>query len=121
MSFDLKQEFESASVKHLLFKSKLRSFLYGSGTSEGPIRDPQACNFGHWITERALPEFGHLPETRELDRAHIRIHHVANRLMDLHQAGHKEEAIAGLSEINDLADHITKLLRTIEQKLRADQ
>ncbi|RPD50296.1 hypothetical protein DNI29_05735 [Hymenobacter sediminis] len=119
MNHDLKQDFESASVKHLLFKSKLRSFLYGNGTSEGPIRDPQACIFGQWITNRALTDYGHLPESRELDRVHTQIHLEANRLMDLHQSGHQEEAIAGLSEINKMANRITELLRTMEEKLRA--
>lgn len=121
MTNDLKQDFESALVKHLLFKSKLRSFLYGSGTSEAPIRDPQACSFGQWITDKALPDYGHLPETRELDRVHVRMHQVANRLMDLHQNGQKEEAITGLAEMSTIADHITNLLRTMEQKLRGSR
>ncbi|UYZ63285.1 CZB domain-containing protein [Hymenobacter weizhouensis] len=119
MSDDLKQDFDAASVKHLLFKSKLRSYLFGSGTSEAPIRDPQACSFGHWIAERALRTYGHLPESQQLDRLHIRIHEVANRLMDLHQRGRPDEAVAGLAEVNQLADQITHLLRTMQEKLRA--
>ncbi|MBX0290793.1 CZB domain-containing protein [Hymenobacter sp. HSC-4F20] len=121
MTDSLKQDFDSALVKHLLFKSKLRSFLYGNGTSQAPIRDPLACSFGQWIATQVLPQYGHLPESRELDRLHIRIHQIANRLMDLHQRGQQEEAIAGLAEINVLADHITVLMRTLEEKLRAGQ
>lgn len=119
MHNELKQEFDSVLVKHLLFKSKLRSFLYGSGTSQGPIRDPQACSFGQWITERALQTYRHLPESQELDQVHIRIHQEANRLMDLCLQGHADAAIEGLGEINRLADHIARLLRTMEDKLRA--
>lgn len=121
MTNDLKQDFESGLVKHLLFKSKLRSFLYGSGTSEGPIRDPQQCAFGHWIRDRALTHYQHLPEARELDRVHIQIHEQANRLMDLHQAGQREAALAGLPAVEQLADHITRLLRTMEERLRTAQ
>ncbi|UOG73882.1 CZB domain-containing protein [Hymenobacter tibetensis] len=118
MNNELKQDFESGMVKHLLFKSKLRSYLYGSKTSQGPIRDPSLCSFGHWIQNRALGPYGHLPESRELDRLHILVHHKANALMDMHERGETEQALAGLPAIEKIADQITLLLRTMEQKLR---
>ncbi|GGE94831.1 CZB domain-containing protein [Hymenobacter cavernae] len=118
MNDDLKQDFETALVKHLLFKSKLRSFLYGSGTAEEPIRDANTCALGKWINERALVQYGHLPEAQELDRVHRQVHQVANRLMDLHVAGQAEQAIAGLSDVQVLTDRISQLLRTMENKLR---
>jgi hypothetical protein len=118
MNDDLKQDFESGLVKHLLFKSKLRSYLYGSGTTQGPIRDPKQCAFGHWIETRALGPYVHLRESRELDQIHTRIHQEANRLMDLHEQGQSEAALAGLPTVERLADQMTQLLRTMEQKLR---
>ncbi|WP_177189676.1 CZB domain-containing protein [Hymenobacter actinosclerus] len=119
MTDDLKQEFDAARIRHLLFKSKLRSFLYGSDTAQGPIRDPEQCAMGHWITERALPAYGHLPETHELDRLHRLIHTEGGRLMDLHLAGQSDAATSGLGHINKLADDIVALLTTIEARLRA--
>ena len=121
MTDELKQDFESGLVKHLLFKSKLRSYLYGSGISQGPIRDPQQCNFGHWIRDRALGPYKHLPESLELDRLHIQVHMEANRLMDMHKQGNTEAALAGLPIIDRLADRITALLQTMEQKMRRGQ
>lgn len=121
MSDDLKQEFDAARIKHMLFKSKLRSALFGSQTAEGPIRDPQQCAFGHWLTRRVLTDFGHLPESRELDRLHTQIHKEASRLLDMHHAGQQDEAIGELAEINRLADQITRLLRTIEESIRGGQ
>jgi hypothetical protein len=118
MTNELKQDFDSAMVKHLLFKSKLRSFLYGSGTSEAPIRDPNVCSFGQWVNDRVLKDYGYLPISRELNLVHIHMHQVANRLMDLHQQGDKEAAIAGLAEVNEIADHIAQLMRTMQQQLR---
>ncbi|WP_185817086.1 CZB domain-containing protein [Hymenobacter metallilatus] len=119
MTDDLKQEFDAARIKHLHFKSKLRSFLYGSNTDEAPIRDPTLCSFGQWITGYALARYGHLPESRELDAVHIKIHQEANRLMDMAQQGQQDAAIAGLTEINRLADQIMQLLRTIEAAARS--
>ncbi|MDU0371085.1 CZB domain-containing protein [Hymenobacter endophyticus] len=118
MTDELKQEFDGARIKHLHFKSKLRSFLYGSSTAEAPIRDPRQCSFGQWITTYVLTRYGQLPESRELDAVHTQIHLEANRLMDMAQRGRQDEAIAGMAEINRLADLITRLLRTLEDKIR---
>ena len=68
---DIKQDFEGALVKHLLFKSKLRSFLYGTNTAEAPIRDPDVCALGHWIRERRTGIYAHLKEEMtQLDSIH---------------------------------------------------
>ncbi|WP_426492875.1 CZB domain-containing protein [Hymenobacter sp. 102] len=121
MTDELKQEFDAARIKHLLFKSKLRSFLYGSNTAEAPIRDPQQCSLGHWISQYLLSRYGFLPESQQLDEVHNRIHLEANRLMDVAQRGQRDEAIDGLAEINRLADQITQLLRTLEEKIRTER
>lgn len=115
---ELKQDFETAMVKHLLFKSKLRSFLYGTDTAEGPIRDPEQCGLGIWLRERRLGPDGHLPEWMELDRVHRQLHAEANRLMDMRLRGKNEEAIAGLRDLRPAIDQVTALLQTLEAKLR---
>jgi len=114
----IKQDFESALVKHFSFKAKLRSFLHGNGTEQGPLRDPDQCGLGQWIAERRAGSYAHLPELRELDQQHRLIHKQANRLMDLHLAGRREEALAGFGEVQVLADSMLDLLQTMEAKLR---
>jgi hypothetical protein len=52
---------------------------------------------------------------------HRLIHQQANRLMDLHMAGRRDEALAGFGEVQMLADYILKLLQTIKAKLRTAQ
>ena len=117
----IKQDFESALVKHFSFKARLRSFLHGNGNEEGPLRDPDQCSLGQWIAERRQGAYQHLPEMRELDQRHRLIHAQANRLMDLHLAGRGEEAQAGFGEVQVLADGILTLLQTMEAKLRTAQ
>lgn len=118
MTDELKQDFETAIIKHLLFKSRLRSFLYGRPSGEAALRNPQLCELGQWIATRALGPYRHLPESQALDQAHRQIHRLANELMDLHQRGQPEQALRGLAQVQPLADHITALLRAMEHKLR---
>ena len=117
----IKQDFESALVKHFSFKARLRSFLHGNSKEQGPLRDPDQCGLGQWITARRQGDYSHLPELREFDRQHRLIHQRANRLMDLHLAGHREEALSGFGEVQLLADSMVTLLQTMEAKLRTGQ
>lgn len=120
MDEDLKREFDAARLKHILFKARLRSFLYGAGGDEGPVRDPDECSLGHWIRDVALARFGRYPEAQQLDDAHRRVHATANRLMDLHAAGQADEALRGLRAANPLTDEVLSLLNTLEHKLRKE-
>ena len=117
---ELKQDFDSARIKHVHFKSRLRSFLFGNGGVEGPLRDPEQCSLGLWIANRmrGTGVYAHLPEARQFDRQHSLIHREANRLMDLYLAGNVEEAGAGYVPLQAIADEMTGLLQTMETKLR---
>lgn len=116
---EIKQDFESALTRHLSFKTKLRSFLYGNGYAEGPLRDPDQCSLGHWIAERRAGAYKHVPAMATLDAAHRRIHRDANALMDHHLAG-RPDAAAGLPAVLAQAEGIVGLLQTIERTLRTE-
>ncbi|GAB3850626.1 hypothetical protein GCM10028822_16250 [Hymenobacter terrigena] len=117
---DLKQDFDSARIKHVHFKSKLRSFLFGNSGDEGPLRDPEQCGLGQWIANRmrGAGAYAHLPEARQFDQQHVLIHREASRLMDLYLAGHVQEAGAGYVPLQAIADEMMSLLQTMETKLR---
>jgi hypothetical protein len=117
---ELKQDFDSARIRHVHFKSRLRSYLFGNGGEESPLRDPEACSLGHWIADRLRGRgvYAHLPEARQFDRQHVLMHHEANRLMDLHAAGRTDEASAGLGTVQAIADEMQALLQTMEAKMR---
>lgn len=119
---ELKQDFESARIKHVHFKSKVRSYLFGNGVQEGPLRDPEQCSLGQWIAVRMRGNgpYAHVPEARRFDQQHILIHQEANRLMDLHKAGKADEASSGYTPLQVLADEMVVLLQTIEAKLRTE-
>lgn len=121
-SEELKQDFESARIKHVHFKSKLRSYLFGNVGDVNTLRDPEKCGLGQWIALRLRGNgaYAHLPEARQFDRKHQQIHQEACRLMDQHDAGG-----SGGDNVNDgllqqLADEMVVLLQTMEAKLRTE-
>ncbi|RZK34161.1 MAG: hypothetical protein EOO57_11710 [Hymenobacter sp.] len=114
----IKQDFESALVKHFSFKARLRSFLYGNDSAQAPLRDPDQCGLGQWIASRWHGTYANVPEMRALDHEHRLIHERANELMDLRLAGRNDEALAGFRDVQTQADQVVRLLQTIEGKLR---
>lgn len=111
-------DFEQAKAKHLLFKSKLRSILYGAKlTDEAPILSHFECTVGKWIYNHALKAYGHIPEMRELEKVHADIHTSARELVALYKDGKEEEARKGLTDMEKIADHLIGLLAIVEHKL----
>ncbi|GEO04035.1 hypothetical protein AAE02nite_16990 [Adhaeribacter aerolatus] len=117
---DLKYVFESAKIKHFVFKSKVKSYLYGSNTPLEPILNYRQCSFGQWIYDVGLPRFDHLPEMHQLEKVHRDIHDHAIYLVNLKQADRTETALAGLPKLEQLADSIVELLKQIQDKAEID-
>ncbi len=113
-------DFEQAKTKHLLFKSKLRSILYGANVDETPILSHFECTVGQWIYNRAMKEYGHISEMVELETVHADIHKSARKLVSLYKEGHVEAARSGLTEMEEIADNLVYLLGKLEQKLKDD-
>ena len=117
---ELKRDFESALIKHVHFKSRLRSYLFGNAGEEGPLRDPEQCSLGQWLAQRmrGQGQYAHLAEARQFDQQHQLIHEAANQVMDLHAAGREAEMSAGYARLQVAADKMVVLLQTMDAKLR---
>lgn len=113
---NLKYIFESARIKHIVFKSKVKSYLYGTDTPLEPILNYKACSFGHWIYDIGLTRFNHLPEMHQLEKVHRDIHEYATHLVNLKKDNRTETALAGLPQLETLAENILKLLHQIQIK-----
>lgn len=113
---DLKYIFDSAKIKHIVFKSKVKSYLYGTDTPLEPILNYRQCSFGQWIYDIGLTRFNQLPEMHQLEQVHKEIHDHAAHLVNLKQQNQPEKALAGLPQLEALAQTIVTLLRQIEEK-----
>ena len=117
---DLKSEFKSAKIKHIVFKSKIKSYLYGTDTPLEPIINYRQCSFGIWIYDISLTRFNNLPEMHQLEKVHREIHEYAAHLVGLKQANLTEAALAGLPRLEEIAENIVKLLDKIQAKAEAE-
>ncbi|MBA3664494.1 MAG: PAS domain-containing protein [Bacteroidetes bacterium] len=113
----IKLDFEQARAKHILFKSRLRSILYGIDLDQTPVLSHYECNVGKWIYNHALRAYGHLPDMVELEKVHAEIHASARHLVALYKEGKVEAARLGLQDMEKVADKLVELLTTLETKI----
>lgn len=112
----IKYEFESATVKHILFKSKVKSYLYGADTDLEPIVNYRVCSFGQWIYEKGMPLFGNMPEMQQLEKVHKEIHDFASYLVKLKQQNQSEKALEELPNLESKANEIFALLKIVQER-----
>jgi PAS domain S-box-containing protein len=111
-------DFEKAKARHILFKTRLRSILYGASIDRTAVISHLECSLGKWIYENALPRYNHIPEIIKLEKVHRDIHECAHELINLYGAGQIAEAQQGFSRIDVIATELLSLLSSAEVKIR---
>jgi hypothetical protein len=112
-------DFQQARIKQVLFKSRLRSVLYG-------VREPDAALFslsdnplGQWLHTVVKPKYGAYPEVREIERAIQGMLDAGQKLVKQYQRGQIEESRAGLDQVDVYAAQIERLLQSLERTTAA--
>ncbi|MBF9144265.1 hypothetical protein [Hymenobacter properus] len=108
-------DFQQARVKLVLFKSRLRSVLYGVREAEPALFSVADNPVGQWVRTSLRPELGARPEVRELEQVLQHMLSAGEALATRYQRGHIEEARAGLDQVNAYADQIEALLQGLER------
>ena len=108
-------DFQQARVKQVLFKSRLRSVLYGVREAEPELFSLRDNPFGQWLQTSVKPTLGGQPEVREIERVLQQMLQTGQDLVGRYTRGHIEESRAGLDQINSYADHIESLLNRLEK------
>ena len=111
-------DFQQARVKQVLFKSRLRSVLYGVREAEPALFSYADNALAQWIQTSLRPELGNLPAVYELERTVQQMLRTGQDLATRYQRGQIEEARTGLDQINIYADQIEAQLVSLESSVR---
>lgn len=107
-------DFQQLRIKHILFKSKVRSVLYGGRKDEtffsgsGPLIS--------WFSLVGKSRYGNLTEMQELARVQQELDTTARELFRLYEQGQIEQSMAGLQKIDERSDRFLQLLAKLEEK-----
>jgi hypothetical protein len=110
-------DFQQASIKQVLFKSRLRSVLYGVREADPTLFSPELNPLGQWLNTTIKPYYGTQPEVREIERLIQQMLSAGQSLVSQYQRGRIEEARAGMEQINGYSDRLTEMLQQFERNL----
>jgi hypothetical protein len=115
-----KLDFQQARIKQVLFKSRLRSVLYGVREAEPSLFSVAENPFGQWLTTVVKPLYNTRPEVRALEQTLQATLDAGQALVAQYKRGQIEEARTGLSAVNSYADEMETLLQSLEKAVVND-
>ena len=111
-------DFQQLRIKHILYKSKVRSVLYGGVYDEtffsraGPIHQ--------WFSTVGSVRYSHEPELHELVTVHQELNNTAHQLFSLYKGGKIDQAHEGMKSVEMTSDRFLQLLARMENRLKDD-
>jgi hypothetical protein len=108
-------EFQQLRIKHIFFKSKVRSILFGANYDNSFFENENPVDI--WFNTIGKVNYVYDPIMQELIREHKYFKNMALQLTHLYKSGKIEQAHAGLSEINSISEKFLSLLDDLESRI----
>jgi hypothetical protein len=108
-------DIQQLRIKHILFKSKVRSVLYGGTYDEAFFSDhgPVAS----WFSSVGMVKFRDAPEMLEMQKLHQELNLIAMQLFQLYQNNKIDQAHDGLKTIEKNSERFLLILARLEERL----
>lgn len=108
-------DIQQLRIKHILFKSKVRSILYGGLYDDAFLSDRGPIN--EWFRTTGVNKYGNSPELEELTRSHKLISVFVTGLLGMYQRGEIDQAHEGLRTLESKSEEFLKTLSQLEGRL----
>ncbi|WP_324672141.1 hypothetical protein [Hymenobacter sp. GOD-10R] len=109
-------DFQQAKIKQVLFKSRLRSVLYGVREADATLFTVRDNPLGQWLEAVLKPKYGATPEVRTVERLLQDTLSTGQSLVRQYQRGQIEEARQGLAQVERCTEQIDELLLHLSQR-----
>ncbi|HVC46443.1 MAG TPA: EAL domain-containing protein [Terracidiphilus sp.] len=105
-----------AGVEHRAWVQEIEEFLRGQ-RQPAPVQSAEECGLGTWL--RGALHNGRAGDAtlQDLDRLHVRMHGMADKLMDCSQPEAQGTALEGLDELRTMRDHLLERLSELVERL----
>ena len=108
-------DLQQLRIKYILYKSKVRSALYG-GSYDPDFFSPSSP-VNSWFNTIGIERYGTEPELRELISIQNEMNAKVKYLTELYKSGKIDQAYGGLPVIEAQSDRFLQLLDKLEKRL----
>ncbi|RDV13628.1 histidine kinase [Pontibacter diazotrophicus] len=109
-------DFQQLRIKHILYKSKVRSMLYGGAFDEAFFSRSGPVSI--WFTTIGLVRYIDESEVKELAKVHQEMDIITLDLYRLYRNGKIDEAHEGLRNVEKQSERFLALLLLLENRLK---
>ena len=106
-------DFQQARIKQILYKSQLRSVLYGVREADEALFSAQGSALGQWLSTEVKPRYPGHPEVREAERLLQQLFSTGRELAAQYRQGHIDESRQGLSRIDRIGEELVAVLQRL--------
>ena len=106
-------DFQQARIKQILFKSQLRSVLYGVREADDALFSPLGNALGQWLSTVVKPRYPARPEVREAERLLQQMLNTGRELVAQYRRGQIEESRRGLGQLDGYGEQFVSLLQKL--------
>ncbi|MFD2787401.1 CZB domain-containing protein [Hymenobacter rubripertinctus] len=106
-------DLQQARIKQILFKSQLRSVLYGVREADEAMFSPQTNALGLWLSTEVKPRYPGRPEVREAERLLRQLLSIGRELAAQYRQGQLDEARRGLTRIERVGEELVAVLQQL--------
>ncbi len=111
-------DFQQLRIKHILYKSKVRSVLYVNGGEYDAALFSSASPVNTWFNTIGLKKYRQEPGMQTLLMLQQEMDNTARHLFNLYKAGKIDLAQQGLSTIEEKSEKFISLLAQLENSLK---
>ncbi|GAB6043787.1 methyl-accepting chemotaxis protein [Endothiovibrio diazotrophicus] len=113
-----KVDFSVARKMHLEWKSRLRAYLDGHATlTLDQVASHEECALGQWYYSERAREFRDMADFRAIEPPHAEMHAAVRRVVELNDAGRREEAEREFLRVGPLSHQIVGMLNVLEMRI----
>ncbi|RFP64478.1 hypothetical protein D0N36_13660 [Hymenobacter lapidiphilus] len=106
-------DIQQARIKQILFKSQLRSVLYGVREADENLFSLQSNALGLWLSTEVKPRYPGRPEVREAERLLQQLLDTGRELAAQYRQGQIDEARRGLTRIEQVGEELVAVLQRL--------
>ena len=113
-------DFSAARIKHLSWKTRLRSFLDGQESmSKDQAVSHHDCDLGKWLYSTGMESYGHMPEMKTLEKVHAELHGIIKDVVRLKHDGDDKGAEKKFAKVESISGKIVAMLNHIESDVKS--
>jgi len=111
-------DFQQLRIKHILYKSKVRSVLYVNEGNYDTAFFTSANPVSEWFNDVGLKKYREDPAMQSLLSIQQEMDNTARHLFNLYKAGKIDLALQGLSTLEEKSEKFIALLALLENRFK---